>query len=65
MQLQVLTSTAPPGSFEKGLPLHRELANAILRRDPLHAEDASMRLVRMPYEELAFELGIAVDNAVG
>ena len=53
MQIQVLMTTARPGSFERGLPLHRELTEAILRADGPAAEDASRRLVQMPYEDLA------------
>jgi DNA-binding FadR family transcriptional regulator len=53
MQVQVLMTTDRPGSFERGLPLHRELTEAILRGDGPAAEDASSRLVRMPYDDLA------------
>ena len=34
MQLQVITTTDHPGAFERGLPLHRELTDAILHRKP-------------------------------
>jgi len=53
MQIQVLMTTDRPGSFERGLPLHRELTEAILRADGPAAEDASRRLVQMPYDDLA------------
>jgi DNA-binding FadR family transcriptional regulator len=59
MQLQVLTTTDHPGAFERGLPLHREVAEAISRGDARAAEDASRRLVRMPYEDLAGRLDLA------
>jgi GntR family galactonate operon transcriptional repressor len=64
MKLQVRTSTTPPGSFEKGLPLHRELADAIARRDAAPAEDASLRLARMPYDDLAEELGVDISKRI-
>jgi DNA-binding FadR family transcriptional regulator len=57
MQIQVLTTTDRPGDFERGLPLHRELAEAIARGAAEEAEDASRRLVRMPYEDLRGRLG--------
>jgi GntR family transcriptional regulator, galactonate operon transcriptional repressor len=57
MQIQVLTTTDRPGDFERGLPLHRELAETILRGAASEAEDASRRLVRMPYEDLRARLG--------
>jgi GntR family galactonate operon transcriptional repressor len=53
MQMQVLLTTQEPGSFERGLPLHRELTTAIQRRDGPAAEAISRRLVEMPYEDLA------------
>jgi DNA-binding FadR family transcriptional regulator len=53
MQIQVLMTTDRPGSFERGLPLHREVTEAILRGDAAAAEGASRRLVEMPYEDLA------------
>jgi GntR family transcriptional regulator, galactonate operon transcriptional repressor len=56
MQIQVMTTTDRPGDFERGLPLHRELAEAIARGAAEAAEDASRRLVRMPYEDLRARL---------
>jgi GntR family transcriptional regulator, galactonate operon transcriptional repressor len=53
MQVQVLMTTDLPGSFERGLPLHRELTEAILRGDGPAAEDTSSRLIQMPYNDLA------------
>jgi DNA-binding FadR family transcriptional regulator len=53
MQVQVLLTTQEPGSFERGLPLHRELTEAIKARAPSLAEAISLRLVQMPYEDLA------------
>ena len=52
MRMQVLITTDAPGLFEKGLPLHRELTDAILKGDADAAEDASRRLVQMPYDDL-------------
>jgi DNA-binding FadR family transcriptional regulator len=56
MQMQVVVTTAPPGSFERGLPLHREVAEAIARREPQRAEALSRQLVEMPYEDLTERL---------
>jgi GntR family transcriptional regulator, galactonate operon transcriptional repressor len=56
MQIQVLMTTEKRGSFERGLPLHRELADAIGRRDATQAEDAAHRLAQMPYEDLGRRL---------
>ena len=66
MQLQVTTTTDHPGAFERGLPLHRELTEAIRRGDAMAAEDASRRLVAMPYQDLAGRLRLdAPDLLVG
>jgi DNA-binding FadR family transcriptional regulator len=56
MQMQVVVTTAPPGSFERGLPLHREVTEAIARREPKRAEALSRQLVEMPYEDLTERL---------
>ena len=53
MHIQVLMTTQKPGSFERGLPLHREVAEAIGKRQAAHAENAARWLVQMPYEYLA------------
>jgi DNA-binding FadR family transcriptional regulator len=53
MQIQVLMTTQKPGSFEAGLPLHREVTEAIKSRDADRAEDAARRLAQMPYDDLA------------
>jgi DNA-binding FadR family transcriptional regulator len=53
MQIQVLITTREPGSFERGLPLHRKLTEAIKRRNPVSAESISRKLVQMPYDDLA------------
>ena len=53
MQVQVLATTGRPGDFERGLPLHRELALAIGRGAADEAKEVSRRLVRMPYEDLS------------
>ena len=52
MNSQVLLTTAPAGSFEKGLPLHRKVAEAIAKRNPKKAELHSRTLVNMPYADL-------------
>lgn len=52
MNSQVLLTTAPAGAFEKGLPLHRKVADAISKRDPRKAELYSRKLVNMPYADL-------------
>ena len=53
MQIQVLMTTQKPGSFEAGLPLHREVTEAIKARDAEAAENAAHRLAQMPYDDLA------------
>lgn len=53
MQIQVLLTTQEPGSFERGLPLHRDLAEAIKARNATSAESISGSLVQMPYDDLA------------
>lgn len=53
MQIQVLVTTDHPGAFERGLPLHRQVTEAILAGDPERAEQISRRLVQMPYEDLS------------
>jgi GntR family transcriptional regulator, galactonate operon transcriptional repressor len=53
MQLQVTTTVDHPGAFERGLPLHRELTEAIARGEATRAEEVSRRLVSMPYQDLA------------
>lgn len=52
MHSQVLLTTEPAGSFERGLPLHRKVCDAIARRDPKKAELYSRQLVNMPYADL-------------
>lgn len=52
MHKQVILTTEPSGSFEKGLPLHRKVTEAIARRDPKKAELYSRELVNMPYADL-------------
>jgi len=52
MQTQVVITTDAPGSFEKGLPLHRKVTDAIAKRDPKRAETYSRLLVNMPYQDL-------------
>jgi DNA-binding FadR family transcriptional regulator len=53
MQVQVRLTAVEPGSFERGLPLHRELTEAITARDPKKAEATSRALCEMPYLDLA------------
>jgi DNA-binding FadR family transcriptional regulator len=64
MQMQVLLTTQEPGSFERGLPLHRELTEAIKARHPKLAEAISMRLVQMPYEDLAGRQSVDPDHRI-
>jgi len=52
MQIQVLMTTDAPGAFERGLPLHRQMTDAILSADAERAEQLSRRLVQMPYDDL-------------
>ena len=58
MRRQVLTTTDYPGAYERGLPLHKELAEAIAARDAAWAEAVAFRLVVMPYEDLAGRLDV-------
>jgi DNA-binding FadR family transcriptional regulator len=53
MQIQVLMTTQKPGSFEAGLPFHREVTEAIKARNAAAAENAAHRLAQMPYDDLA------------
>jgi DNA-binding FadR family transcriptional regulator len=52
MQIQVLMTTDQPGAFERGLPLHRQMTNAILAAEADRAEQVARRLVQMPYDDL-------------
>jgi DNA-binding FadR family transcriptional regulator len=52
MHTQVVMTTEHPGSFEKGLPLHRKVTEAIARRNARQAETYSRLLVNMPYQDL-------------
>ncbi len=52
MQIQVMMTTEHPGSFEKGLPLHRKVTKAIAKRNANQAETYSRLLVNMPYQDL-------------
>jgi DNA-binding FadR family transcriptional regulator len=52
MRMQVVITTGEPGSFEKGLPLHLKVTEAIEKRDPKRAEIYSRLLVNMPYQDL-------------
>ncbi|MBW4023105.1 MAG: FadR family transcriptional regulator [Proteobacteria bacterium] len=65
MRKQVLTTTDYPGAFERGLPLHKELAEAISARDAAWAEDVAFRLVLMPYEDLAGRLDVPEARRLG
>jgi DNA-binding FadR family transcriptional regulator len=58
MQRQVLTTTDHDGAFERGLPLHLELTDAIVRGDAAAAETISRRLVLQPYDDLAQRLSL-------
>jgi GntR family galactonate operon transcriptional repressor len=62
MQIQVLLTTQEPGSFERGLPLHRELTEAIKARNASAAESISRSLVQMPYDDLADRQRLGTDQ---
>jgi DNA-binding FadR family transcriptional regulator len=62
MQVQVLLTTQEPGSFERGLPLHRKLTEAIRARDATAAESLARSLVQMPYDDLADRQRLAADR---
>lgn len=53
MRVQVSYTASGPGDFERGLPLHRELTEAITARDAPLAEKVSRALCEMPYLDLA------------
>jgi DNA-binding FadR family transcriptional regulator len=53
MRVQVTYTASKPGDFERGLPLHRELTEAITARDARLAESVSRALCEMPYLDLA------------
>lgn len=51
MARQVQETTAIPGQFGLGLPLHEKVAQAIAAGDAASAHHYSQMLVRMPYED--------------
>ena len=53
MRVQVTYTASKPGDFERGLPLHRQLTEAITARDAPLAESVSRALCEMPYLDLA------------
>lgn len=53
MRVQVTYTASKPGDFERGLPLHRQLTEAITARDAPLAETVSRALCEMPYMDLA------------
>ena len=53
MRVQVTYTASRPGDFERGLPLHRELTEAITARNAPLAESVSRALCEMPYLDLA------------
>lgn len=57
MRVQVRYTASRPGDFERGLPLHRELTEAITARDAVRAERVSRALCEMPYLDLAGRVG--------
>lgn len=65
MQIQVVMTTQERGSFESGLPLHRELTEAIKSRQAERAEGVSRRLVRMPYDDLAKRHRVPMERRLG
>ena len=64
MQIQIPLTTIEPGSFERELPLHRELTEAIRRHDAAAAEDAARRLCEMPYLDLAGRIDSKSDRGL-
>jgi GntR family galactonate operon transcriptional repressor len=58
MRVQVKYTGSKPGDFERGLPLHRELTEAITARNPFLAERVSKALCEMPYLDLAGRVDI-------
>jgi len=56
MQTQVVLTIAPAGEFERGLPLHRGVVEAIARGNARRAEARARALVTMPYEFLNRQL---------
>lgn len=68
MRVQVRYTASKPGDFERGLPLHRELTEAITARDAPRAERVSQALCEMPYLDLAsrvYEGEVGPDLAIG
>lgn len=57
MRVQLTYTASRPGDFERGLPLHRELTEAITARDAPLAETVSRALCEMPYLDLASRVG--------
>jgi DNA-binding FadR family transcriptional regulator len=53
MRVQVVSTASRPGDFERGLPLHRELTEAITARNAPLAEKVSLALCEQPYLDLA------------
>lgn len=53
MRVQVAYTASGLADFKRGLPLHRELAEAIAARDAPLAESVSRALCEMPYLDLA------------
>ncbi|MCX7304190.1 MAG: FadR/GntR family transcriptional regulator [Hyphomicrobiales bacterium] len=67
MRVQVTYTASRPGDFERGLPLHRELTEAITVRNAPLAERVSRALCEMPYLDLAGrvdlgDIGLLVDE---
>jgi len=57
MRVQVHYTAGNAADFAKGLPLHRELTEAITARDAPRAERVSQALCEMPYRDLAGRFG--------
>ncbi|MEP9387421.1 FadR/GntR family transcriptional regulator [Mesorhizobium sp. KR9-304] len=62
MRVQLTYTASKPGDFERGLPLHRELTEAISARNAPLAETVSRALCEMPYLDLASRLD---ENDIG
>ena len=65
MQIQVAMTTQEQGSFERGLSLHRALAESIKVGDAERAERVSRRLVQMPYNDLTDRQSVAPKHRLG
>ncbi len=59
MKIQVVATSQDQAELAAGVEQHRDLANAIARRDADAAEEASRILVMAPYRQLSESLGLS------